>query len=121
MELMIRTMKRLPPQTIIDTYNAVEGRGRVAHMWDELGNATADVMAEGAKALAVLWESAWREGVAQRDSAGDPPFSAGDLGVVSKLKLMGRYNDREFVQALWLREMAAAGIPGLAAPNPVVR
>jgi hypothetical protein len=121
MELMIRTMKRLPPQTIIDTYNAVEGRGRVAHMWDELGDATADVMAEGAKALAVLWESAWREGVAQRDSAGDPPFSAGDLGVVSKLKLMGRYNDREFVQALWLREMAAAGIPGLAAPNPVVR
>lgn len=61
-ELMRRTVKRLPPAKVVDTYNDNPGRGRGQAMWDKLGDDTAACIFDGSITLARIWQGAWRKG-----------------------------------------------------------
>lgn len=101
---LIRKVRQiLSPETINDVFDDVGGRERVNHLFAELGERTMDCMAEGAKELARLWDSAWREG-------GGDSIGATKLVAVSKAQLRQRYERKTFCESLTLREMAARGI-----------
>ncbi|WPB73123.1 hypothetical protein KYC5002_29175 [Archangium violaceum] len=96
--LMQATLDTLPPLEVIEAYNAQTGRQRIPNMWEVLGERTCDCMARGALCLAMLWESAWREG-------GGTKLAAQRLGPVEPQTLLALYNDPAFLPALWLRDM----------------
>jgi hypothetical protein len=102
-DLVVRMMKNtiaaLPPEKVIDVFNEVHGRGQVSNMWQKLGKDTMKLMAEGALCLATLWESAWIEG------NGDENVAVGDLKTIPEPKLMALYNDKDFVEPRWLKDM----------------
>ena len=102
-ELVRRVRQILPPQTINDVFDDVEGRDRANHLFAELGDRTIRCMAEGAKELARLWDSAWREG-------GGDAIGGARLVAQSKSQLKRRYERKTFIESLTLREMADAGI-----------
>jgi len=55
----------LPPMEIIESYERAGASTRHASlnaMWNDLGDATAAVMVQGAVHLAMMWESAWIHG-----------------------------------------------------------
>ncbi len=76
--LMQRTVKRLPPLTIVDLFDANMGRGQVDVLWAKLKDLTAACMQDGAKTLARVWEAAWRAGGGE-DQAQGGKFDQGDL------------------------------------------
>ena len=61
-QLMRRTVARLPPEDILAAYNANRGPGQSKAMWAALGERTLKRMADGAVTLAAIWQSAWTEG-----------------------------------------------------------
>jgi hypothetical protein len=76
--LMQRTVRRLPPMTIVDLFNSSMGRGQVETMWTKLREPTAACMQDGAKTLARIWEAAWRAGFGE-DRAQAGVFDQDDL------------------------------------------
>jgi hypothetical protein len=98
-ELMRATVQDLPPMDVIRAFNGAEGRERVPHMWDVLGERTMDVVAAGCRCLAILWQSAWVEG------KGNANIPANRLKAMRRDVLMRLYNDPEFLPARRLREM----------------
>jgi hypothetical protein len=97
-ELMKRTLKRLPPMDVIDAYNAEEGRGRIDHMWATLGPRTVRTIADGARTLAQLWQSAWLEGEGNA-------IGVAKLVAIDKNKLRALYMNKAFYPSAWLRDM----------------
>ncbi|HEY0097438.1 MAG TPA: hypothetical protein VGB76_00675, partial [Pyrinomonadaceae bacterium] len=66
-ELLRRARGHINPQTLVHRYgdlilNGVKKSKRIEILWDEFGAQTIEVMADGARTLAMLWESAWVEG-----------------------------------------------------------
>jgi hypothetical protein len=98
-ELMRQTIKVLPPEVVVDTFNKTKGRGQLQAMWTALGKKTCAVMADGSLTLAILWESAWVEG------KGSTKVKLSDLIAVDRKKLMSIYNDKTFIESRWLKEM----------------
>jgi hypothetical protein len=79
-ELMHRTIDRLPPATLIDDW--VSAKHGAAHprsdaLWQRLGQPTIDCLADGVQTLAMLWTSAWKEARAKAPAA--TPASIDDL------------------------------------------
>ena len=97
-ELMIGTLNAIEPLEVIDAFNAEEGSARIQHMWDMLGPRTVQRMVAGSLALAELWESAWRQG-------NGAAISPGQLGKMPQAGLMDLYNNRDWVEARWLRNI----------------
>lgn len=71
LELMRRIRKKVAPMKIVDTYgklglppkpNAAQQHTAADKLWSVLHAGTVAVMADGCKTLAMLWDSAWREG-----------------------------------------------------------
>src|SRR5262245_5040205 len=73
LELMQTAAQILPPNTILTSYEEALTKGQTAplrhktdvimeSMWDDLGKGTIKVMIEGAKTLALVWDSAWKSG-----------------------------------------------------------
>jgi len=102
-DLMRRTLGQLPPQDILEAFNAADGRARAAYMWQVLGERTVETMADGCLVLAMLWQNAWSLGHGEA-------IADGQLGPVDKSTLMELYNDADFLPAMRLKEMADAGI-----------
>ena len=100
--LMRRTVKRLPPEEVLEVYDRVRGKGQSAALWAELGERTMDCMADGAKTLATVWQSAWTQGGGDRN---------GHIGLekcktaVPKNELKKLYDDKSFAESKWLFEM----------------
>jgi len=102
-ELMDRVAGILDPQTILDSYeNAGAGtrQSTLTAMWDDLGDGTAEVMALGAKYLAMLWESAWAVG-------GGPAIAPAKLKPLDRADVRERYIDKTFVPSLTLDKIGA--------------
>jgi hypothetical protein len=72
-------------------------------MWNPLKDQTVKCFVKGCQNLAVLWESAWKEGRGSK-------VSNSKLVQVDTDTLKGFYNDREFAKAMWLDDMVEAGI-----------
>ena len=103
LELMDKVANILKPMDIIDSYEAAGASAREASlnaMWDDLGDATADVMAEGARSLAMLWESAWVKG-------NGPAIAPGKLKELDQGDVRDRYIDVDFVPSLALDKIDA--------------
>jgi hypothetical protein len=96
--LMRDTVQLIAPIEVIDAFNAEAGRGRIEHMWDELGERTCKTIANGSLALAHLWQSAWIEG-------GGAAIAATKLKAIDRTTLRGFYMDRAFLESRWLRDM----------------
>ena len=94
-QLMQNTFKDLEPKAILDAYNKDE------NLWDFFGEKTVHLMAAGSLALAVLWESAWKE------SGADTNITAADRGPVDESKLSDLYIDQDFVPSKTLDEIGA--------------
>lgn len=94
--LMQRTVKRLPPMTIVNLFDANMGRGQVETLWAKLKEPTAACMQDGAKTLARVWEAAWRAGSGE-DRAQGGEFDQDDL---RKL-----YEDPKFLPAFPLQQL----------------
>jgi hypothetical protein len=94
--LMQRTVKRLPPLTIVDLFDANMGRGQVDVMWEALKEPTAACMQDGAKTLARVWEAAWRAGAGERQS---------QAGEFDQEDLQRLYENPDFLPAFRLQDV----------------
>jgi hypothetical protein len=99
-ELMRRTIGRLPPLTVIEVYN--DTRHRTAEMWDQLGDRTAQCLVDGALTLASIWQAAWEQG--RPNAAPAVPAEAFTEDELAEL-----YNTRTFVQSFELQELTRQG------------
>lgn len=105
-QLMQRTIKKLPPETVLEIYNRVRGNNQSASMWAELGKRTMDCMADGAVTLATVWQSAWTQG----GGDGNGHISLDECKKpVPKKKLKDLYDNKSFAESKWIFEMAVLG------------
>jgi hypothetical protein len=100
-EVMRHTVKTLPPSEVIAAFN--DTAHDTKKMWQRLRAKTVKCITKGCQTLAELWESAWKEG-----SGKDVPGAK--LKKIPPATLQALYNDRAFVESMWLDEMVAAGI-----------
>ncbi|MER9191223.1 hypothetical protein [Mesorhizobium australicum] len=97
-QLMQRTVRRLPPLTIVDLFDSHTGRGQVETLWDELKEPTAECMQDGARTLARIWEAAWSAGSGE----GKHEQGACDQGDLSHL-----YANPKFLPSYKLQDLTA--------------
>jgi hypothetical protein len=102
-ELMGRSAQTIPPKKLVDAYIKAGGEPTAAvrdKLWEKFGGRTAEVMADGARVLARIWEGAWAEG-----HGGDIAGPA--LGTIDPGILKGLYEDEKFVESLDLDHIGA--------------
>lgn len=99
MALADSTLTTIPPMDIINLYNDSPGGSRAKAMWDALGESVVKVMCDGAVTLAEIWESAWIEG-------GGPRIAPQEIQVFNPPEIRKLYDDKAFLEARWLREIA---------------
>jgi len=104
MALAESTLTTIPPIDIINLYNSSSGSSRAKVMWNALGDSVVKVMCDGAMTLAEIWESAWIEG-------GGPKISLQEIGMFKQPEIRELYDDKAFLEARWLREIAGMSQP----------
>jgi hypothetical protein len=103
-QLMDRAASRIPPQELVQTFVDAGAKPTVATLqalWERWGDETAKTMADGARVLAWLWDSAWTQGNGDR-------LDQGALGAAKAEDLQQLYSDPEFVPSLDLDHIDAA-------------
>ena len=106
-ELMHQAAQTLPPAHILDVFEEAGGTARVAvldAMYEALAVPTAQVMASGARYLALLWDSAWTAGNCSKIS--DDQLLEQDTG-----KVQTTYADSEFISSLTLDGIESVLVP----------
>jgi hypothetical protein len=102
-ELMLKTFDILPPKQIVDRFKKVSPNQKpkpIANaLWQSFGNQTIAVMANSCRYLAMLWESAWKEGGGTR--------AAARTGLVPKNELVKLYSNRSFLESCTLSDIIA--------------
>lgn len=105
-ELMERTAVKIPPSKIVDAYIKTGGgksKKVTAALWKKFGKQTAEVMADGARVLAMMWECAWKAGVGNRK------IESSKLKAIPKQNLFEIYaHDPDFIPSLDLDHIANA-------------
>jgi hypothetical protein len=99
---MQQTFKDIQPAGIVKAYvpiRKLKPKEIANHLWTEFGKDTVNVMAAGARTLAMLWDSAWKEGGAKPKVA-----SAGEIKQSAFKKL---YINPDFLHSYKLDEIAA--------------
>ena len=94
-ELMDRTFQNLKPPQIINAFNAE------ADLWTKFGEKTVELMAAGTLTLAMIWESAWKQG------HGKTNIASADLGPVDVKELAKLYLDPGFVPSKTIDQIGA--------------
>ncbi len=95
-ELMNRTFRNVTPPQIIKAFNDE------ADLWTKFGARTVDLMAAGTLALAMLWESAWKQG------HGNTKIASADLGPADQKELAKLYlHDPDFVPSKTIDQIGA--------------
>ena len=102
-ELMRRTRDTIDPMEVVNVFGeARENRENGAEaLWARFETETRDVIADGCRVLAMLWESAWREGT--QGQTIDPDR----LRAAPAARLMELYSDQNFLPSVSLDEIAA--------------
>jgi hypothetical protein len=114
--LMQQTFKLIQPSELIKAYvpiKKLKPKDVADHLWSEFGTATVSVMADGARTLAMLWDSAWKEG----GGAG----STAQKGKISQTALKNLYTQRTFLESYTLAAIQAVLIgkgSGSGSPKP---
>jgi hypothetical protein len=99
--VMARTLTTLPPEGIIQAFNANPGHNRLQGMWNATGQLTCECIANGVISLAEYWESAWVEGRADPAAVALPKM----MPVLSDTDLMKLYRDKTFMPSRVLSQM----------------
>jgi hypothetical protein len=105
--LMDRTAHAVDPKTLVTAFAAVAKKPGDSSvpvtdaLWDQFGDATIDVIADGIVTLAMIWTSAWNAG------NGDEQFTEADLAAIDGTALQARYQDPNFVPSTVLDDIAA--------------
>lgn len=89
--LMALAQANLPPEMLVDTFIDAGGKKTKAvavSLWTAFGTRTADVMIEGARLLAAIWEAAWAVG-------GGAAIPDTKIKKQTKEALRSRYLDKE--------------------------
>jgi hypothetical protein len=81
---MQSTFDTIAPRGIVDACddglrNEMSKADLLSMLWEKFGDKTVEVMAEGSKLLALLWESAWKEGNGHRAFSELGACDPGDL------------------------------------------
>jgi hypothetical protein len=87
----------LPPRRLIDAYERSFEPGSPSHtqaLWNEFGSETGKVMALGARALAMIWDAAWKAG-----------GGTVDAGRIDPAVLRSHYEDPDFVRSVTVNEI----------------
>jgi hypothetical protein len=96
--LMLKTFDTLPPKTIVDQFKKVSDGQKpkpIANaLWASFSSQTIEVMANSCRYLAMLWTSAWREGVGTANLAAKPP--------ITKPQLINLYSKKPFLESCTL-------------------
>lgn len=97
-DLMRVTIAKLPPLTIIEAFNAVDGGAeRTKHMFDVLHKRTEASIAAGCMRLSSIWGSAWREGQGSK-------IPANKLGPLDRSAIKKLYDTNSFVESFRLQD-----------------
>ncbi len=99
--LMDRTATTIPPVKLIEAYIATGGgqsKKMSQALFDQFGDATAKVMADGIRTLGMIWESAWL-------AAGAEGKFTQKLGPVHRTTLRVLYENTTFVESFTLGEI----------------
>jgi hypothetical protein len=91
-ELMRRTFDLVDPKDVCNTYAQIheqKPKQRSMALWKQYKDPMEKVMADGARTLALLWDSAWQE------AKGDDNLT--ELGLVEEKKLSALYQDKTFL------------------------
>jgi hypothetical protein len=96
-DLMKRTIEAIAPGEILDVYDDNPGRGRTQALWAALGDRTMKRLADGARTLAVLWNSAWVQGDGE-------DIAASKIKALSTDELTRLYEDKTFAPNVWLKD-----------------
>jgi S1/P1 Nuclease len=91
--LMQETFALIKPRDLVDAF--VKNR----NLWELFGDLTKETMANGVRALAHLWESAWREG-------GGNQIGAAKLVLLGEKELEKRYDDPDFLPSHRIKDIA---------------
>jgi hypothetical protein len=89
-EVMRTAFETIKVDDILATYVQDEKK-----MWDEFGQKTVELLAEGARALAMIWESAWKTPGNTIKALGAIPFEA----------LVAIYEDKSWAPSMTLDEI----------------
>jgi hypothetical protein len=99
-QLMRQTLKKLPPERVLQVFRQSSGQSQTAAMWSELGDDTVAVTAQGALTLAKLWQSAWAL------AKGESTFSKTECQkAIDKNRLRSLYNNKTLAESKWLKDM----------------
>jgi len=96
-ELMRRSARRLPPTRICEVYENLGGgksQATLQGLWKALGDDTIACLADGARTLAMLWASAYRQGSA-----------AAFKNAVRESSLETTYEGKQFLESLHLANL----------------
>ena len=100
--LMRRARQRIPPIDLVETYGRLVAEHKPAQgpaaLWEKFGAATIDVIADGCRTLAMLWESAWMEGQG-------PQIAAAEFRTISRPRLQRIYERQDFVPSVPLAQI----------------
>jgi hypothetical protein len=91
------TIDAIAPSEILEVYDGHPGRGRTKALWEALGSRTIKRLADGARTLAVLWNSAWVQGSGE-------DIAAGKIKTQPTDDLKNRYEDKTFAPNVWLKD-----------------
>jgi hypothetical protein len=96
-QLMDRAAGHVDPGALVDAYAETKGgksKAVTSVLWDQFGDGTIATLCDGAKTLAMIWESAWIEG------GGEQRFAQNQLQPQNKNALRARYEKKSFVESL---------------------
>jgi hypothetical protein len=94
--LMDRTANTIDPTALINAFVSAGGKDLAAvkdALWKKFGDKTIQVIADGARALAAIWQSAW-------DTTDGGNVAPSKLTHIRRDNLSDRYNDATFVPSL---------------------
>ena len=96
--LMLKTFDALPPRNIVDRFKQVSDGQKpkaIANaLWESFSTQTIEVMANSCRYLAMLWESAWKEGGGTAKLAGN--------AAITKRQLISHYSKKPFLESCTL-------------------
>jgi hypothetical protein len=108
LKLMRDVAKILPPRHLIDVYEASFKPGSPSHpqaLWQALREPTGQVMALGARALAMIWDAAWKAG-----------GGTANPGRIDPATLRGCYENPDFLRSVTVDDIEQE----IAHPTPLV-
>jgi len=102
LELMRRAQNWIKPMDVVEAYAKLVNDSRANEaktvLWEKFGQETIEVMADGYRTLAMLWESAWVEGGGQH-------IPQPELRVQAPSRLKAIYKRQSFAPSVILDEI----------------